>query len=134
MAQAGVEPIQMLFTLYFMPCEVMHRYQVRLKGMFYSTLDLETRKQVYPEFMVFTHYWLASLFVVADGWKQLRISDPKIDAMIKKHWKSLWDFRNAIFHFQRQDTKHRQFFAPDKFNWAEELHASLRTFFTAQGM
>jgi hypothetical protein len=83
---------------------------------------------VYPELMVFTHYWLASLFVVADGWKQLKISDPEIDAMITTHWKSLFDFCKAIFHFQRQDTKHRQMFEADKFNWAEKLHSSLRTF------
>jgi hypothetical protein len=134
MAQAGVTPIRMLFTLYFEPCEVMHRYQVHFKALFYSAPDVETKQQVFPEFMVFTHYWLASLFVVADGWKQLNLTDPEINKMIKRHWKSLYDLRNAIFHFQKRDSKYKQFFDAAKFNWAEELHASLRIFFLRQGL
>jgi hypothetical protein len=125
----GVTPLRMLIVLYFDPCDLLHQHVNRLKPYFFS--DPNTQARVGQEFMTFTHYWLASLFVVAEGWKELKLEDPEIDKMIDGHWDSLRLFRNGVFHYQPKDRKHKQFFDVDKFNWAEKLHASLRTFFTA---
>jgi hypothetical protein len=84
------------------------------------------------EFITFTLYWLASLFVVAEGWRSLKISEPTIDQIIDTHWDSLRRFRNAVF-FHPEDRKQTDFlFDVDKFRWAEELHAALRAYFEAQ--
>ncbi len=120
----------MLFILYFVPCDFMHQRQRYLKALFFSNPTMQD--EVGQEFMAFTLYWLASLFVVADGWKELKLSQPQIDKMIDDHWDSLRLFRNGVFHFQPQDRKHRQFIEVEKFNWAEELHDSLRRFFESQ--
>jgi hypothetical protein len=105
-------------------------HHLRLKARFFA--NDRARDLVGQEFITFTLYWLASLFVVSEGWKALKIDDPQINRLIDEHWDSLRLFRNAVFHFQPEDRKHKQFFDVDKFNWAEELHAALCTFFEAQ--
>ncbi len=124
-------PLWMLRTFYFVPCDLMHQQVNRLKAQFFANekLNDQAEQEVFISFFL---YWLASLFVVVDGWKSLKISEPNIDKMIDVHLDSLRRFRNAVFHFQLEDRKHTQFFELDKFNWAEELHAALRAFFEAQ--
>ena len=117
----------MLFILYFAPCDLMHHHVTRLKPHFFS--DERTRERIGQEFIAFTHYWLASLYVVVEGWKELQLRHPEIDRLIVEHEESLRRFRNAVYHFQLQDQKHRQFFEVAKFNWAEQLHSLLRSFF-----
>lgn len=124
------DPLWMLFSLYFIPCDLMHQHHAALKSDFFS--NESTREKVGSEFLTFTSYWFAGLFVVAEGWKELKVSEPTIDKMIDEHWDSLRLFRNAVFHFQLKDRKQTQFFDVDKFNWAEKLHAALRSFFEAQ--
>jgi hypothetical protein len=122
-------PTWMLFILYFMPCDLMHQRYITLKSRFFSSEA--TQEQVGEEFTAFMLYWLASLFVVAEGWRELKLHDPNIDKMLGDHWDSLRRFRNAVFHFQPEDRKHKQFFDVDKLNWAESLHNALRAFFEA---
>ena len=124
-------PFWRLYILYFSPCEIMHQHHRRLKSAFFS--DKATQGMVGEEFNAFTMYWFASLFVVVEGWKSLKINEPQINEMVEEHWVSLRLFRNAVFHYQPEDRKHRQFFDPDNFNWAEKLHYALRDFFKAQG-
>jgi hypothetical protein len=97
------DELRMLFVLYFEPCDLMYGHHLRLKPYFFS--DPETQERIGKEFLIFTHYWFASLFVVAEGWKQLGFSEPEIDKMINQHWISLREFRNGVFHFQRKDAK-----------------------------
>lgn len=123
-------PLRMLFILYFAPCDLMHQHHRRLKAQFFA--GEYQRDQIGSEFITFTLYWFASLFVVVEGWKKLNIKEPKIDKMIDEHWDSLRIFRNAVFHFQPEDRKHKQFFDVAKFNWAEELHAALQKFFESE--
>jgi hypothetical protein len=120
------DPIWRLYIFYFVPCELMYHHHRRLKGPFFSN-EIQ-REEFGPEFMTFTLYWFASLFVVAEGWRGLNLTDPRIDNLINQHWDSLKLFRNAVFHYQRKDQKHVQFFDADKFNWGEALHAALRAF------
>jgi hypothetical protein len=49
-------------------------------------------------------YWYGMLCVVVDGWEQTSLSDPEIDRMLKSPGKrkQLWDFRNGVFHFQKE--------------------------------
>jgi hypothetical protein len=122
-------PLWTLFILYFVLCDFMHQHHIRLKDDFFS--NPKNQERVGQEFAAFTLYWFTSLFVVVEGWKELALSDPEINKMINEHWDSLRIFRNAVFHLQPEERKHKQFFVLDKFNWAKKLHASLRTFFMA---
>lgn len=123
-------PVWMLFITYFVPCDLMHQHHLRLKTNFFSGRP-GAQEQAGQEFIAFTLYWFASLFVVAEGWRELKLSDPTVDHLIDEHWDSLRKFRNAVFHFQKEDLKFKQFFELEKFNWAGELHAVFRVFFEA---
>ena len=127
------DPLWMLYIFYFVPCEVMYQHVHRLKPAAILSTDEGTRNAAAQEFISFFLFWFASLFVVAEGWKTLKVCDAKIDKMIDEHFDSLRLIRNAVFHFQRGDQKHQQFFDMDKFNWAEKLHSPLREFFAARG-
>jgi hypothetical protein len=124
-------PLWMLRTFYFVPCELMHQQINSLKAEFFANDEQHSQadQEIFISFML---YWLASLFVVIEGWKSLKIGEPQIDKMIDEHWDSLRLFRNAVFHFQPHDRKRIQFFDVEKFNWANEMHARLRAFFEAQ--
>jgi hypothetical protein len=126
------DPIWLLYVLYFVPCEIMYQHHLRLKPHFLSGDD-KTREAAGQEFFAFTNFWFASLYVVAEGWRELKVPAPEITQIIEKHIDSLRLFRNAVYHFQRGDQKHAQFFDVDKFNWAQNIHVALRLYFAAKG-
>jgi hypothetical protein len=111
---------------------VMYQHHRELKQYFYSG-DEETQLASRQEFITFTMFWFATLFVVSEGWKELKVVDAEINTLVDHHLDSLRLFRNAVYHFQKGDKKHTQFFDPDKFNWAERMQAAYRRFFTNKG-
>jgi hypothetical protein len=122
-------PVWMLFIAHFMPCVVIYNQYVRLKPQFFNP---EMQEQVGMEFIAYSHLWMALLFVVADGFKELDLSDPTISPIIEANFKELKLFRNSVFHFQRSARKREQFIDAEKLNWAQELHAAFEKFFAAQ--
>src|ERR1035437_9200148 len=78
---------------------------------------------------LFTHLscWLGLLYVVIEGWKSLRLSDPKIDKLLASpNVARLNQFRNGVFHFQKAYyDKRLQGFLHTKDNktvWADSVH------------
>ena len=126
------DPLSMLYQFYFVPCEIMYQHHQELKTYFYSG-NQETLLASGQEFITFTMFWFATLFVVSEGWKELKVVDREINALIDEHLESLRLFRNAVYHFQKGDKKHTQFFDVEKFNWAERMQAAFRRFFSAKG-
>jgi hypothetical protein len=55
-----------------------------------------------PEWLALTCYWAASLYVVVEGWESLRLSDPIIQALMKRPNSKdmLRRLRNGTFHYQ----------------------------------
>lgn len=77
--------------------------------------------------------WLALLYVVAEGYEDLGLSDPVIDEMLaSQNLDLLRRFRNGAFHFQR-DYFDRRFTdvwsSEDVRDWAVRLHDEFRRFF-----
>ena len=53
--------------------------------------------------LAFVSQWLASLYVVLEGWQELNEKDERIDKILnisKKHHNLLRRHRNAVFHYQ----------------------------------
>jgi hypothetical protein len=77
--------------------------------------------------------WLALLYVVAEGYKDLGLSDPVIDEMLgSQNLDLLRRFRNGAFHFQRDyfDARFTDVWSSDEVqDWAVRLHNELRRFF-----
>jgi hypothetical protein len=123
------DPMWMLRTFYFLPCDLMHQHAMEVR----RRLDKgEIRDGLPEQYITYMLYWLGGLFVVAEGWRELKINDSAIDKMLTEHCDSLRLFRNAVFHFQLTDRKHVQFFDPEKFNWATRLHLAIRAYFAAK--
>ena len=51
---------------------------------------------------IFMSYWYGSLYVVIEGWRQLGLSDSKIDPLLlSPNVRLLKKYRDGVFHFQR---------------------------------
>jgi len=50
---------------------------------------------------MFLSYWYATLYVVVEGWRELKLSDPAVDALLTvPHLALLKRYRHGVFHFQ----------------------------------
>lgn len=80
-------------------------------------------------------YWFASLFVLAEGWRDLSLSDPAIDALLTAdHVDILRRYRNGVFHYQ-QDFADNRFTGMiseglDTIRWVKELDSAFDMFFS----
>ena len=122
-------PVWMLFVAHFVPCDIIYQHYQQIKPLFFAP---RTQDQVGQQFLAYTHLWMALLYVVADGFKELGLSDPTLSPIIDLHLDDLRIFRNSVFHFQKDDRKRVQFHDADKFNWAQDLHVAFQRFFTSQ--
>lgn len=65
---------------------------------------LESGTQEQLEFSMYMSFWYGELYVVAEGWKELKLSDSKIDELLKnqENLNYLRRYRNGVFHFQKE--------------------------------
>ena len=77
--------------------------------------------------------WLSLLFVVAEGWDELKLQDAEVDALLQSpHRDLLRRFRNGAFHFQPKyfDDRFMDFFVSDEpLEWAKSLHEAIGAWF-----
>jgi hypothetical protein len=78
-------------------------------------------------------YWYSSLYVVCEGWKDLKLSDPNIDAMLgDPNIALLRRFRNGVFHFQSKyvDPRFTEFpAAQESYQWFRALSSAFGGWF-----
>src|ERR1700726_2651541 len=65
----------------------------------------EGGETLWPEFRTYYSFWLSALYVVAEGFQELKLRSPTIQKKIAAHIDELRVFRNGTFHFQRSHTK-----------------------------
>ena len=76
--------------------------------------------------------WLASLYVIVEGWHDLNLSDEVIDGLLTPtHVDSLRRFRNGVFHFQKNyfDDRFLGLLNSNGPEWAVKLHREFGRFF-----
>jgi hypothetical protein len=82
---------------------------------------------------MFMSYWYGTLYVVIEGWRELRLSDARINELLKSpKVKSLKLYRNGVYHFQRNyfDDRFAGFMkSKDSVEWVRELHGEFGRFF-----
>jgi hypothetical protein len=120
------DPRWMLFIAHFVQCELIYQHYLLAKAQFLNPI---TQSQAARTFIAYTHIWMALLYVVAEGFKELNLKDSHIISIIDVHLDDLRVFRNSVFHFQKDDRKRDQFHDANKFNWAQELHIALQSYF-----
>jgi hypothetical protein len=82
---------------------------------------------------MFMSYWYGTPYVVIEGWKQLRLSDTRIDQLLKSpNVRLLKLYRNGVYHFQKNyfDNRFAGFMkSKDSVTWVSELHEEFGRFF-----
>jgi len=59
-------------------------------------------QQLTGPLVAFLNYGFASLFVISEGWRELKIPDERIaNVLSEDHLEVLRRYRNGVFHFQR---------------------------------
>lgn len=84
---------------------------------------------------VYLTSFYSSIYLVIEGWRDLKLSDSKIDNLISSPYTDrLRLFRNATFHYQKEpiSPKLLQFFGPeedDTEKWINELYREFGNYF-----
>ena len=84
---------------------------------------------------IYLLYSYSGIYLVIEGWKDLKLRDPKIDELIASPFVDrLRLFRNATFHYQKElmSRKHLQFFGTEEEEtekWLNNLYAEFERFF-----
>jgi hypothetical protein len=86
------------------------------------------------EWFLYMSYWYGGLFVVIEGWRELQLTDPVIDSLLKsKNVDLLRRYRNGVFHFQKNYFDERFIgFMRDGENcvdWVRQLNREFGRFF-----
>lgn len=86
---------------YFLWADQMREHYYRLLG---SRKDSEQDTALEVSFRApYMSYWYGGTYVVIEGWKELGLADPEIDALLASpHVDALRLYRNGSFHFQAE--------------------------------
>lgn len=118
----------------------LHRYFIwadRMKVHFDHVLKNTkgTNKSFGIETELYMSYWYAGLYVVIEGWRKLKLSDPAINDLLKSpNVDLLKKYRHYVFHYQRQyyDEKRMVPFICNGENpvkWIRELREAFSIYF-----
>ena len=87
----------------------LHKYWIwanKFKSCFeYSLKSLSHKKArqitLTEDWVIFMSYWYSALYVVIEGWKQLKLTDAKINVMLRsRDIGFLKKYRHGVVHFQ----------------------------------
>lgn len=89
------------------------------------------------DFGMFMSYFYASLHVVIEGWQELKLEDPTVDALLKSpNVKLLKRYRNGVFHYQRiyLDARFHELWGEgvNVVSWVRELDEAFSEYFVRQ--
>ncbi|MEM7245531.1 MAG: hypothetical protein AAF533_09320 [Acidobacteriota bacterium] len=82
-------------------------------------------------------HWLASLHVVAEGYREIKLHDDQIDELLtSSHADTLLRCRNSLFHFQKDyfDARFSELFRAggEAMTWARDLHERLSEYLSSE--
>jgi len=85
---------------------------------------------------LYMSYWYGGLYVVIEGWRELRLHDEAIDRLLESpNVELLHRYRNGAFHFQREylDRRFTDFMEPEAetVRWIHSLHEEFSRWFLA---
>jgi len=120
----------------------LHRYFIwanKMRTDFDALLERQTQGRIDQddlkiESFLYMSYWYGGLYVVVEGWKELRLSDAVIDQLLKSSNVTLLKrYRNGVFHFQKQyyDNRFLEFIEEGKnsVEWVRNLNREFGRWF-----
>ncbi len=133
----SVPEVFKLFSLhrYFLWSLVMRDHYERT-GQRVSPTPSFFENEAANEAFMYLSYWYAGLYVVCEGWQDLKLSDPEINPLLSSpHLETLKRFRNGVYHFQSDYFDKRFMFAlvlgPEFDNWVIALANAFIRYFDA---
>lgn len=118
---------------------VLHKYFISASAMklnfeqIISNTNLIIKNELQVEANIYMFLWYSCLYVVIEGWEELKLSDKKIDDLLKsKNVQLLKGLRNDTFHFKKSYINQRtQNFLqdPNIVRWVRELHKNISDWF-----
>ena len=85
------------------------------------------------EWNIYMSYWYAGMYVLIEGWKEMRLQDSRVDALLKSsNVDLLRRYRNGVCHFQANywDDRFLDFIkSQDSVPWVRELREAFSDFF-----
>lgn len=118
----------------------LHKYYIwanRMKTHFDGLLlnintELSDGKKAL-EIDMYMSLWYGLMYVVIEGWRQLKLKDTEINDLIKnKNTELLQGYRNGVFHFHRinNDVKFERFFQErTTVEWVRSLNQAFGRWF-----
>jgi len=117
----------------------LHRYYIwanRMRSHFDDLLqakDVEQERREIESFL-YMSYWYAGLYVVIEGWRELGLSEPTIDELLRSpNVELLRRYRHGVFHFQRDyfDDRFLAFMTKgaNTVDWVRDLTLNLGRYF-----
>ncbi len=125
------------------PINILHRYFIwanRMRIYFGEVLKKHAEGEIDEhsfgiESMMYMSLWYGLLYVVAEGWGALKLSDAVIDELLKSpNTNLLKHYRNATFHYpkkkQYHDVRFENFFKEQTtVEWVRRLNAEFSRYF-----
>jgi hypothetical protein len=104
-----------------------------MRSHFLKTLDGEVKFK--PEQNIYLFLWYGCLYVVAEGWRRLGLSDPTVDALLDREKLGLLKgVRDDVFHYQPeyQSSKTLRMMQAKGFvEWVHAFHDAFSAYFLA---
>jgi hypothetical protein len=138
---AGLPPIMALHRYWMYANRMRNHFEAALTKSPPDTKQTDPKKVILAAMSffatdpgIFMSYWYGSLYVVIEGWRQLRLTDPKIDPLLlSPNVRFLKKYRDGVFHFQRNyfDYRFIGFMekAQDSVDWVRTIHSELGEYF-----
>jgi hypothetical protein len=117
---------------YFMWCIAMREHYERVGKQVTPTASFFESEAANEAFMYLSYYY-AGLYVVCEGWQELKLADPEIDDLLASpHLDVLKRFRHGVYHFQADYFDKRLMSAfvlgEDFDRWVDSLTAAFHRF------
>ena len=126
----------------------LHRYFIwanKMREHFYEKVKLvvalpEPRDRFASETIeadLYMSFWYGELYVVIEGWQELKLTDPSIDSLLASPNVDLLRlYRNGVFHFQKDyfDKRFMGFMkdGQEPAAWAGALNRAFGTYFLSR--
>jgi hypothetical protein len=121
----------MTLAAYWTRADMMHEHlhEVRAfyagnEGLRKEHYDLMIAEGVRFQFETYLGFWLAALFVAAEGFNKLKLRDEEVRRLFKSHLNELKVFRRDTYHFTLI-AKLKGVSVIEHLHWAEELHDAI---------
>mgnify|MGYP001603328725 FL=1 len=97
--------------------------------------DMLAPAQVFSTFARLS-VWYALLYVVVEGYRELKLQDPEVDALLEREEcvDTLRRFRNAVFHYQDDPLTEKLLGfleTPESEVWVQQVNRAFERFFRA---